>query len=56
VSRLYRDAWMVGNSKVNFDSFFLAANETNFFVKQLLIRSGNFMPKLDHRNEFDLMF
>lgn len=54
--RLYRDSWMVGNGKVNFDSFFLAANENNFFVKQMMIKSFNSQPCLDHKNEIDTTF
>ena len=47
---------MVGAGKINFDSFFLAANESNFFVKNLLIRSLNSIPSLDHKNEIDTTF
>jgi hypothetical protein len=47
---------MVGNGKVNFDTFFLAANETNFFVKTLMLRGIHHPPNLDHNNEIDTTF
>lgn len=53
---MFRSAWLYGNAKINFDSFFLAANETNFFVKTMKIRNQNHPPKLDPKNEFDMKF
>ncbi len=44
---------MLGNGKVNFDTFFLAANETNFFVKCMQLRGYNVPPQLDHNNEIE---
>eukprot|EP00349_Pseudokeronopsis_sp_Brazil_P004519 CAMPEP_0202975982 /NCGR_PEP_ID=MMETSP1396-20130829/73532_1 /ASSEMBLY_ACC=CAM_ASM_000872 /TAXON_ID= /ORGANISM="Pseudokeronopsis sp., Strain Brazil" /LENGTH=78 /DNA_ID=CAMNT_0049712521 /DNA_START=549 /DNA_END=785 /DNA_ORIENTATION=- len=54
--RLYRDTWMMGNGKVNFDTFFLAANETNFFAKVLRLRGVNNPPNVDHNMEIDVTF
>jgi hypothetical protein len=39
LAALYRDAWTAGIGVVNFDSFFLVANEKIFFLKT--IRMGN---------------
>jgi len=54
--KLYRDAWMMGNGKVNFDTFFLAANETNFLVKVMKLRGYNNPPNIDHNQEIDVTF
>jgi hypothetical protein len=51
VSKLYRDALRMGNGKVNFDTFFLAANEITFFVKHLFLEGVSSPPILDHTNE-----
>ncbi|CDW87916.1 UNKNOWN [Stylonychia lemnae] len=50
---LYRTSWMLGNGKVNFDTFFLAANESNFFVKVMLLRGLGVQPQLDSNFEID---
>jgi len=34
-ARLYREAWHIGNGKVDYESFFIAANESNFFITAL---------------------
>lgn len=44
LAMLYRTSWMLGNGKVNFDTFFLAANETNFFVKCMQLRGLGKQP------------
>eukprot|EP00347_Sterkiella_histriomuscorum_P014800 403359475 len=53
IAMLYRTSWMLGNGKVNFDTFFLAANETNFFVKCMQLRGQGKQPQLDHNFEID---
>ena len=45
---------MMGNGKVNFDTFFLAANETNFFVKTMQLRGMGKQPQLDHNYDIDI--
>ena len=32
ISQLFRSSRLYGNGKINFDSFFLAANETDFLI------------------------
>ncbi len=44
---------MLGNGKVNFDTFFLAANETNFFIKIMQLRGYNTPPLLDLDHEIE---
>jgi len=34
-AKLYREAWHIGNGKVDYESFFIAANESNFFIATL---------------------
>ena len=34
-ARLYREAWYIGNGRVDYESFFIAANESNFFIEGL---------------------
>lgn len=34
-ARIYREAWHVGNGRVDYESFFIAANESNFFTGSL---------------------
>ena len=41
VAKMFRDTWMLGNGKVNYDSFILAANEGNFFLKCMLLRGNH---------------
>mmetsp|Transcript_23049 Transcript_23049/g.20009 ORF Transcript_23049/g.20009 Transcript_23049/m.20009 type:complete len:80 (+) Transcript_23049:116-355(+) len=31
-AKLYRDAWCLGEGVVNYESFFIAASESNFFT------------------------
>lgn len=47
---------MVGNGKVNFDTFFLTANENNYFVKNMLLKGNNKPPQLDYNNEIDIAY
>jgi hypothetical protein len=47
VATLYRDAWTSGNGSVNFDSFFLVANEKTFFLKTLRVLGFNVAPVLN---------
>lgn len=53
ISQLYRDSWTAGNGFVNFDSFFLVANERTLFLKTIRIMGFNSIPILTHLEEFN---
>jgi len=55
LARLFRDAWNIGNGYLTFDSFFLVANETGFFLRCMLLRSKNKPPVLDLKEDFDTL-
>ena len=44
VAMLYREAWTAGIGTVNFDSFFLVANEKSFFLKTIRFMAFNTIP------------
>jgi hypothetical protein len=44
---MFREAWTAGNGVVNFDSFFLVANERNFFLKTIKLMGFNTIPHLN---------
>jgi hypothetical protein len=50
----FRNSWTAGNGVVNFDSFYLVANESNFFIKALKFMGFNSMPHLNYYEDFDL--
>ncbi|CDW86284.1 UNKNOWN [Stylonychia lemnae] len=54
IATMYRDAWTAGIGVVNFDSFFLTANEKSFFLKTVRFMSFNTPPQMNSYEEFDL--
>ena len=53
VATLYRDAWTAGVGNVNFESFFLVANEGSFFLKTMRFTGFNPKPQIDNFEEFN---
>ena len=49
----YRDSWTAGVGVVNFDSFFLVANEKHFFLKSLRLNSHLSKPGLTKNEDID---
>lgn len=47
-ARLYREAWHIGNGIVDYESFFIAANESNFFTGGLKYSIFPKLPTLDN--------
>ena len=45
---LYREAWYIGNGKVDHESFFIAANESNFFTGSLKLMMFPKVPYLEN--------
>lgn len=54
LATMYRDAWTAGVGVVNFDSFFLIANEKSFFLKSVRFMSFNTPPTMNSYEEFDM--
>eukprot|EP00347_Sterkiella_histriomuscorum_P015954 403355053 len=54
IAKYYRDAWTAGIGVVNFDSFFLVANENGIFLKSVRFMSFNTPPTMNSYEEFDL--
>ena len=54
IIELYREVSIIGNGKVDFDSFLLTANERQFFCRRMKVFGMNQKPKLTFMNEFDL--
>lgn len=54
IATFYRDSWTTGVGVVNFDSFFLIANERGLFLKSLRFMSFNTPPTMNSYEEFDL--
>lgn len=54
IATMYRDAWTAGIGVVNFDSFFLVANERTFFLKSIRCMQFNMPPQMNSYEEFDL--
>jgi hypothetical protein len=53
MATLYRDSWTSGNASVNFDSFFLVANEKSFFLKTVRFLGFNVAPLLNAYEDFN---
>jgi hypothetical protein len=53
VMSLFRESTIIGNGKVDFDSFLLCANENNFFCRHLSIAGINPKPKITFLGYFD---
>jgi len=53
IASLFREAWTAGNGVVNFDSFFLVANEKSFFLKTIRLMGFNVVPSLNMMEDFD---
>lgn len=53
LATLFRNSWSAGNGAVNFDSFFLTANESFFFLKQIRVIGFNVIPHLDSFEDFE---
>ena len=47
VASYYRQAWVAGSGAVSFESFFLIANDSIFFLKTLRLLGFNATPVLN---------
>jgi len=51
--QIYRETYLAGSGKVNAWSFFIAANETNFFISIMKLKTVNEYNQIKIQN-FDI--